>query len=86
MRSSWWKIIRPRSKSKPSTTKFGVTELHAVASRSRPASVLTEEARTLKAGLLVLGAYGRMTVADFFLGSTTRGAIEKSPAPVFLHH
>ena len=43
-------------------------------------------ARRLKAGLLVMGAYGQPVLREFFLGSVTRTILEESPVPLFLYH
>ncbi len=51
-----------------------------------PADVLLEMIRLFDPGLLVMGAYGKPVLRDFFLGSTTRTMLEKSTVPLFLYH
>jgi nucleotide-binding universal stress UspA family protein len=56
----------------------------------RPASRLDEqilaEAARVSAGLLVMGAFSRSAVREFFLGSVTRSVLRSLPLPVFLDH
>jgi nucleotide-binding universal stress UspA family protein len=33
-----------------------------------------------------MGAYGQPVLREFFLGSTTRTMLEKSPVPTLLYH
>jgi len=51
-----------------------------------PAQVLLEQVHTLDAGLLVMGAYGRSRLREFFGTSLTRTMLEASPVPLFLYH
>lgn len=57
---------------------------HAVAGRN-PAMIILEHVGSLDAGLLVLGAFGRRTVAEFFFGSVTRTILNQSPIPTLLY-
>jgi nucleotide-binding universal stress UspA family protein len=57
-----------------------------VETRLDPASVLLDHAGQLKAGLVVMGAFGHSALREFFFGSTTRGVLSKSPVPVMLYH
>ena len=59
---------------------------HAVQSAAPPAVVILEEAKRLGAGLLVMGAYGRPVLREFFLGSVTRNLLAHCPIPIFLFH
>jgi nucleotide-binding universal stress UspA family protein len=53
----------------------------------RPAELLLAEAATLRARLLVMGAFGSPTgLRAFFLGSTTRRLLREAPCAVFVHH
>jgi nucleotide-binding universal stress UspA family protein len=65
-------------------------EVDAVArpleSRHAPADAVLDEVRRTGAGLLVMGAFGQTRLREFLFGSTTRAALEHSPAPVFLFH
>lgn len=47
---------------------------------------ILEEAHRLGCGLIVMGAYGRSAMAEFFLGSVTRAVLEKTDVPLFLFH
>jgi len=47
---------------------------------------LLEKATQDQAALLVLGAYGQPRLAEFFLGSATRTALQETSVPLFLHH
>jgi nucleotide-binding universal stress UspA family protein len=58
----------------------------ALETSAEPASVILEQISRLKAGLLVMGAYGQSTLREFFIGSVTRTILEKSPVPTFLFH
>jgi nucleotide-binding universal stress UspA family protein len=40
----------------------------------------------VQASLLVMGAYGRSTLREFFAGSMTRTMLRESPVPLFLYH
>ena len=55
-------------------------------SSTDPAQVILDHVRRLKAGLLVMGAYGQPVLREFFLGSVTRKLFEESPVPLFLYH
>lgn len=57
----------------------------AIAS-SDPAKVIIDEANRLKAGLLVMGAYGQSTIREFFFGSVTRTILKEMSWTVFLYH
>jgi nucleotide-binding universal stress UspA family protein len=59
---------------------------HAIHSAAPPAVVLLDEVRRLGAGLLVMGAYGKPVLREFFLGSVTRRLLARCPIPMFLFH
>lgn len=59
---------------------------HPVATADAPAKVLLDHVGRLDARLLVLGAYGRSAVWEFFLGSVTRTLLADCPVPLFLYH
>jgi len=61
-------------------------KLHMPRESGSAASQLTALAQEVGAGLLVMGAYGRSTLAEFFLGSVTKTLLEQSRIPLFLHH
>jgi nucleotide-binding universal stress UspA family protein len=60
--------------------------VHPVAFRGRPAEVILEEVRQRGAGLLVMGAYGKPILREFFLGSVTRTMLKEARVPLFLTH
>ncbi len=51
-----------------------------------PETAIAEEADRQAVELIVMGAYGRSQLAEFFLGSATTGVIDEAAAPVFLFH
>jgi nucleotide-binding universal stress UspA family protein len=57
---------------------------HPIVSTS-PAATILEQVQTLKAGLLIVGAYGKPALREFFFGSTTRTFLAQSPVPTFLY-
>lgn len=59
---------------------------HTIVTSAHPAEVLAEQARRLDAGVIVIGAYGRPGLLEFFLGSVTRTMLETSEVPLFLYH
>src|SRR5262245_19338993 len=61
-------------------------QAHALATSAAPAEVLLEQVRKLDAGLIVMGAYGRSILREFFGTSLTRTMLEESPVPLFLYH
>ena len=65
--------------------RIGVTP-QIVATSLPPAKVILKKARSLGAGLLVLGAYGQSELREFVLGSVTRTTLEECRVPVFCCH
>ena len=63
-----------------------VAQAHALATSAPPAHVLLEHVQQVDASLLVIGAYGRSTLREFFGGSLTRTMLRESPVPLFLYH
>jgi nucleotide-binding universal stress UspA family protein len=51
-----------------------------------PAAVILDHAKTLDAGLVVMGAYGQPTLREFFFGSVTRTMLKAATVPLFLYH
>ena len=51
-----------------------------------PSEMILEKIGEVRAGLLVMGAYGKSTLRELILGSTTRAVLKGSPVPVFLSH
>ena len=58
---------------------------HPLPSRS-PAETILDWVFRLNAGVVVMGAYGKPTLQEFFLGSVTRTLLRESPVPLFLYH
>lgn len=48
--------------------------------------LIVEQAQRQGVEMIVMGAYGRSRLAEFFLGSVTSRVIDESPLPVFLFH
>ena len=48
--------------------------------------VIADEVQAGGVEMIVMGAYGRSRLAEFFLGSTTTKVMDGVPAPVFLFH
>jgi nucleotide-binding universal stress UspA family protein len=59
---------------------------HILEPSGPPARQILERVGTLGAGLLVMGAYGRPVLREFFLGSVTRTVLGECPVPMFLCH
>jgi nucleotide-binding universal stress UspA family protein len=58
----------------------------ALASQFAPAREILDHIEKLDAGLLVMGAYGKQTWREFFLGSTTQTVLRESTTPVLVYH
>lgn len=50
------------------------------------AKVLVDVAAEQSAGLLVMGAFGRSRIREFFIGSVTCSVLQTTQVPVFLYH
>lgn len=61
-------------------------KLHPVVSNKPIATVLLEESNNLNSELIVMGAYGKTRLRDFFLGSVTKTMLSEAQAPIFLYH
>jgi nucleotide-binding universal stress UspA family protein len=57
-----------------------------LASQFAPAREILDHIEKLDAGLLVMGAYGKQTWREFFLGSTTQTVLRESTIPVLVCH
>jgi nucleotide-binding universal stress UspA family protein len=64
----------------------GVRATLCAKSEGRPADQILGVARDVDAGLLVLGAYGKPRIQEFFLGSVTSTVLAQCPLPLFLFH
>lgn len=58
---------------------------HAIVSSENPASVLMEQAEQLDAGLVVMGAYGKPSLREFFFGTVTKKMLAACATPLFLY-
>jgi nucleotide-binding universal stress UspA family protein len=59
---------------------------HPVVSLLPPGKVVLEEAKKVRAELIVMGAKGRSKIREFFLSSVTQRALCESPIPLFMFH
>jgi nucleotide-binding universal stress UspA family protein len=60
--------------------------LHTHSRRQSVAEDILEMASQLQVDLLVMGAYGRPAMIEFFFGSVTRHILERATMPIFLDH
>ena len=68
-------------------TAHGISaSVHDVRAADSEAHALIGACRDLRAGLVVMGAYGRSAMSEFFLDSVTRTMLAESPVPLFLYH
>jgi nucleotide-binding universal stress UspA family protein len=63
-----------------------VAQAYARATEMDPARVLLEHVHQVQASLLVMGAYGRSALREFFGGSMTCTMLRESPVPLFFYH
>jgi nucleotide-binding universal stress UspA family protein len=63
-----------------------VAQTHALVTSGSPAHVLLEQVQQVDASLLVMGAYGRSTLREFFGASVTHTMLRESPVPLFMYH
>jgi nucleotide-binding universal stress UspA family protein len=61
-------------------------QTHAVSSTADPVEVITNHARAIDAGIVVMGAYGHKGLRDMVFGSCTRRMLESCHAALFVHH
>jgi nucleotide-binding universal stress UspA family protein len=59
---------------------------HPLSTATPPADAILDQAEMVGAGLIVMGAYGRSPLKEFFFGSVTRALLQESPVPLFLYH
>lgn len=59
---------------------------HIVTTPSCASDAILQAANQFRAGLIVMGSYGRNSLVEFFLGSATRNVLQKSEVPLFLYH
>jgi nucleotide-binding universal stress UspA family protein len=59
--------------------------VHEISSTlGRPDVKIVDSAREVRAGLIVMGAYGRNRITDYFLGSNSAAVVRTSPVAVLL--
>lgn len=51
-----------------------------------PAEEILKQVQALDAEMLVMGAYGKPRIREFFIGSVTRHLLKNSPVPIFVSH
>jgi nucleotide-binding universal stress UspA family protein len=61
-------------------------EVQGIVSDADPADILLAEMKSLKAGLMAMGAYGHHGWREKILGSCTKTLLRQSAAALFLHH
>ncbi|MBB4632354.1 universal stress protein [Sphingosinicella soli] len=61
-------------------------EVHARAKSGSVADTLGSIAAEVRAGYMVMGAYGRSRFAEFILGGVTRSLLTEAPLPLVLSH
>jgi nucleotide-binding universal stress UspA family protein len=49
-------------------------------------TTVLQQAAALDAGLIVMGAYGKPAIQEFFFGSTTRKVLKDATVPLLLYH
>ena len=59
---------------------------YVVESSARPWEVISAQVEVIQPLLLVLGAYGKSGIREYFFGSTTKALLEHCPRPLFLYH
>lgn len=57
-----------------------------VISAADPSDIILEKLTKLQAGLLVMGAYGKSTITEFFFGSVTRTLLKECTVPILVDH
>lgn len=58
----------------------------SLATQKEPGSALLDNARTLDADLIVMGAWGHSRISELVLGGTTRHMLQHSELPLLLAH
>lgn len=60
--------------------------VEVLTSTGPPVPLILERVEELRAGLVVMGAYGRPALREFVIGSVTRTILEACPVPVMAYH
>lgn len=53
---------------------------------TNPSEILLQQIQECQGGLVVLGAYGKPFLREFFLGSVTRSMLQQATVPLFMYH
>jgi nucleotide-binding universal stress UspA family protein len=61
-------------------------QAHGVAVVGTPATVILQEATTLRSDLILMGTRGRQGMTRFVLGSVSHAVLHKTPCPVLAFH
>jgi nucleotide-binding universal stress UspA family protein len=61
-------------------------QAHGVAVVGTPATVILQEATTLRSDLILMGTRGRQGMTRFVLGSVSHAVLHKTPCPVLVFH
>jgi nucleotide-binding universal stress UspA family protein len=61
-------------------------QAHGVAVIGTPATMILQEATTLRSDLILMGTRGRQGIARFVLGSVSHAVLHKMPCPVLAFH
>lgn len=62
----------------------GLNASAVAVSGGAPVESILDQVRKLNAGMLVIGAYGKPALREFFFGSVTRSLLAQSPVPTFI--
>lgn len=69
---------------RPLVAELGVPIAEVSSTLGRPDVKLVDTAQEARASLIVMGAYGRNRISDFFLGSNAAAVVRTSPVAVLL--
>jgi nucleotide-binding universal stress UspA family protein len=61
-------------------------QAHGVAVVGTPATMILQQATTLRSDLILMGTRGRQGLTRFMLGSTSHAVLHKTPCPVLTFH
>lgn len=64
----------------------GVMARRNVIESTAAAPLILDAVKRLNAGLLVMGAYGKRSLREFFFGSVTQSILRDASVPLFLYH
>ena len=61
-------------------------QAHGVAVVGTPATMILQQATTLRSDLILMGTRGRQGISRFVLGSVSHAVLHKMPCPVLAFH